>query len=144
MVCCVRCTARYPSSTSAAAPLPLRANAAGNSSTMATDSMNPAPNATSSSMTRSSRTARRVTASAPSTLPAAATRAYNNALDTREQVFLGIAGRVLEHFFQQPCERLAHIGTGPHAGGDEIVALHREVLQAERRVSGANCGDGRR
>jgi len=53
-----------------------------NSSTMATDSMNPAPNATSSSITRSSRTARRVTASAPSTLPAAATRAYNNALDT--------------------------------------------------------------
>src|SRR5258705_8786212 len=142
MVCCVRCTARYPSSTSAAAPLPLRANAAGNSWTMATDSMTPAPNATSSSMTRSSRTARRVTASAPSTLPAAATRAYNNALDTREQVFPGIASGVVEHFFQQPCERLAHIGTGPDAGGDEIVAFHREVLQAERRGCGPDCGHG--
>src|SRR6266550_131449 len=106
---------------------------------MATDSMNPAPNATSSSMTRR---ARRVTASAPSTLPAAATRAYNNALDTREQVLLGIAGRVLEHLFQQPRERLAHIGTGPHAGGDEIVAFHREVLECQRWIGRADLLDG--
>src|SRR5436190_16888713 len=98
---------------------------------MATESMNPAPKATSSSMTRSSRTARRVTASAPSTLPAAAIRAYSRALDTREQVLPGVARRILEHFVQQAGERLADVGTWPHAGGDEIVPFYGKVLECQ-------------
>src|SRR5947207_10650926 len=109
---------------------------------MATESMNPAPKATSSSMTRSSRTARRVTASAPSTLPAAATSAYSRALDTREQVLPGVARRILEHFVEQAGERLADVGTRPHTGRDQVVALHREVLESKRRILGANGGDG--
>src|SRR5436189_1338699 len=120
MVCCVRCTARYPSSTSAAATLPLRENAAGNSSTMATDSMKPAPNATSKSMTRSSRTARRVTASAPITLPAAAISAYSSALDTGEEIFPGVARGIFEDFVQQASQYLADVRTGPDTRGDQI------------------------
>src|SRR5438876_1178565 len=38
-VCCVRCTARYPASTSAGAAVPERANASGSTSTSATASM---------------------------------------------------------------------------------------------------------
>src|SRR5512139_805072 len=94
--------------------------------------MNPAPNATRSSMTRSSRTARRVTANAPSTLPAAAMSACSNALDTREQVFFGVAGWILEYFVEESRQRFAHIRAGPHAGRDQIVSLDRQILECQR------------
>src|SRR5213082_695849 len=124
-VCCVRCTARYPASTSPEAAAPERANASGSSSTKATASMNPAPNATKCSMSASSRAARRVTASAPATFPSAATRAYNRALDTGEQLL----------------PRLPHLRAGPHARRDEIVAADREVLQGQRVLGGADRRD---
>src|SRR2546421_11337455 len=121
---------------------PLRGSAAGKSSTMAIESMNPAPKATSSSMTRSSRTARRVTASAPRTLPAAATRAYNSALDTGQEIRSRVTRRIVENFLQQAAQHLAHIRTRPHAGRDEVIAFDREILERERRVLGADGGDG--
>src|SRR6266550_7115758 len=139
-VCCVRCTARYPTSTSPGAAAPDRANASGSSSTKATASMNPAPNATKCSMSASSRAARRVTASAPATLPSAATRAYPRALDTGEKIGARVAGRILEHFREQPLERLPHVGPGPHARGQEVVAFHREVFHGQGIFRGA---DGR-
>src|SRR6267143_215141 len=140
-VCWVRCTARYPASTSAGAAGPLRDSAAGSSSTIATDSMKPAPNATRSSMTCSSRTARRVTASAPSTLPAAATSAYNSALDTGQEIALGVARRIFEHFFEQARQCCSHVRPGPDAGGDQVIAFHSQILQAERRIRGPDRGD---
>src|SRR6185503_10440570 len=121
---------------------PLRVSAAGSSSTIATASMKPAPNATSSSMTRSSRTARRVTARAPSTLPAAATSAYSRALDTRQEVRFGVAGRVLQHFLEQPPERLADVRSRAHARSDQVIAAHREVLHREGGILRADRSDG--
>src|SRR5213595_2438238 len=150
-VCCVRCTARYPASTSPGAALPERANASGSSSTRATASMNPAPNATKCSISASSRAARRVTARAPATLPKAATRAYSSALDTGEQLLPRIARRVLEHVGEQPRQRLPHLRAGPHARRDEIVAADGEVLQSQRVLGGADrrrdlrkAGNGKR
>src|SRR5213594_2917650 len=150
-VCCVRCTARYPARTSAGAALPERANASGSTSTSATASMKPAPNATKCSISASSRAARRVTASAPTTLPSAATRAYQKALDTGEEVIARVTGRILEHFRQQPLERLAHLRPGAHPGGQEIVALYRQVLHRQRILRRPNgrhdfreVGDGMR
>src|SRR5437016_8103574 len=139
-VCCVRCTARYPASTSPGAALPERANASGSSSTRATASMKPAPNATKCSISASSRAARRVTASAPTTLPSAATKAYQKALDTGEEVVAGVTGRILEHFREQPLERLPHLRPGAHPGGQEIVPLHRQVLHRQRIF---RCSNGR-
>src|SRR5689334_9413628 len=140
-VCCVRCTARYPASTRAGAAAPERANASGKSSTSATASMNPAPNATKCSISTSSRAARRVTASAPATLPSAATRAYSSALDTGEQLLPGVARRVVEHVRQQPRQRLAHLGAGSHAHRDEIVARDGEVLEGQGVLGGPDRGD---
>src|SRR3989449_7208023 len=140
-VCWVKCTARYPASTSAGAAVPERANASGNTSTSATASMKPAPNATKCSIRASSRAARRVTASAPTTLPSAATRAYQKALDTGEEVVARVTGRILEHFRQQPLERLAHLRPGAHPGGQEIVALHGEVFHGQGVLRGADGGD---
>src|SRR6266699_372068 len=137
-VCCVRCTARYPASTSPGAAAPERANASGSSSTKATASMNPAPNATKCSISASSRAARRVTARAPATLPSAATRAYNRALDTGEQLLPRVARRVVEHLGEQPRQRLPHLRAGPHARRDEIVAGDREVLQGQGILGGAD------
>src|SRR2546421_62017 len=110
---------------------PLRANASGRISTIATASMNPAPNATKCSITWRPSAARRVTASAPTTLPSAATRAYITALDTGEQVLLRVAGGILEHLGEQALQRLAHAGAGSHAGGEEVVARNGEVLQRQ-------------
>src|SRR6266576_5835938 len=131
-VCWVKCTARYPARTSAGAAAPERANASGKSSTTATASMNPAPNATKCSISASSRAARRVTASAPTTLPSAAIRAYPRELDTGEEIVARVAGRILEHFREQPLERLPHLRPGAHAGGQKIVAFHREVRYGQR------------
>src|SRR5438552_18593981 len=89
--------------------------------------MKPAPNATKCSISASSPAARRVTASAPTTLPSAATRAYPKALDTGEELVARVAGRLREHFRQQPLEGLPHARPGAHARGQEIVAVHREV-----------------
>src|SRR6185503_8495694 len=119
---------------------PLRVNAAGSSSTIATESMNPAPNATSSSMTRSSRTARRVTASAPSTLPAAAMSAYSSALDTGEEILLRVAARIREHFVEQARERFAHVRARPDPRRDQVIALHRQVLERQRRIVRSHGG----
>src|SRR6266540_2099699 len=104
----------------------------------ATESMNPAPNASKCSMTVSSRTARRVTASAPSTLPAAAMSAYNRALDTGEEIHLGVAAWILQDLVKQPLQCFANAWTGANTGGDEIVSFHRQVLEDEWRVSCAN------
>src|SRR5712691_8604905 len=71
--------------------------------------MNPAPNATKCSMSLSSLVARRVTASAPSTLPSAATSAYTSALDTGEEILLGVLGRVVEHLAEQALQHLPHL-----------------------------------
>src|SRR3989441_4513059 len=143
-VCWVRCTARYPPSTSAGAAAPLRANASGRISTMATASMNPAPKATKCSITWRPSAARRVTASAPTTLPSAATRAYITALDTGEQVLLRVAGGILEHLGEQALQRLAHAGAGSHAGGEEVVAGDGKVFQRHRVLGGADrCHDRR-
>src|SRR5919109_982829 len=130
-VCCVRCTARYPASTRPGAAAPERANASGSSSTSATASMKPAPNATKCSISTSSRAARRVTARAPATLPNAATRAYTSALDTSEQLVSRVTRRVFQHVRQQPRQRLAHFRAGPHTGRDEVVAADGEVLQRQ-------------
>src|SRR5881628_2323594 len=137
-VCWVRCTARYPANTSAGAAVPLRANASGRISTIATASMNPAPKATKCSITWRPSAARRVTASAPTTLPSAATSAYSTALDTGEQVRLGVAGRILEHLGEQALQRLAHVGAGSHARGEEVVAADGEVLQRQGVLGGAD------
>src|SRR5213594_2111747 len=94
--------------------------------------MKPAPNATKCSISTSSRTARRVTASAPTTLPSAAIRAYNRALDTGQQVLLRVAARVLEHLDQQALQGVPHVRPGAHAGGDQIVPVDREVLKRQR------------
>src|SRR6266566_7396878 len=143
-VCCVRCTARYPASTSPGAAAPERANASGSTSTSATASMKPAPNATKCSMTARPRAARRVTASAPSTLPSAATSAYTKALDTGQQVLLGVALRILEHLGEQPLQHFAHVRPGPHPRGDQVVPVHRELRQRQRILRGADrCDDGR-
>src|SRR5438093_1563261 len=80
-VCWVRCTARYPANTSAGAAPPLRANASGSTSVIATASMNPAPKATKCSITLRPRAARWITAAAPSRLPPAAISPYHRALD---------------------------------------------------------------
>src|SRR3989454_5900325 len=140
-VCCVRWTARYPPNTSAGAAVPLRANASGRISTIATASMNPAPKATKCSITWRPSAARRVTASAPTTLPSAATSAYNRALDTGEQVRLRVAGGILEHLGEQALQRLAHVGARSHAGGEEVVARDGEVLQRQGVLGGANRSD---
>src|SRR5919109_697427 len=137
-VCCVRCTARYPASTSAGAAVPERANASGRSSTSATASMNPAPNARKCSISASSRAARRVTARAPATLPNAATRAYTRALDTGEQVFFRVTRRVFQHVRHQPRQRLAHFRPRPHARRDEVVSRDREVLQGQGILGGGD------
>src|SRR5207249_2099115 len=137
-VCWVKCTARYPARTSAGAAGPERANASGSTSTKATASMKPAPNARKCSIGASSRAARRVTASAPTTLPSAATRAYPRALDTGEEISARVAGRILEHLREQPLERLPDLGPGPHARGQEIVALHRQVLHRQRVLRRSN------
>src|SRR2546429_8090385 len=105
---------------------------------MATASMNPAPNATKCSMTARPGAARRVTASAPSRLPTAATSAYTRALDMGEQVLLRIAARGLEHLAEQALERLAHVGSRPHSRSDQVVPVHREVLQWPRILRGAD------
>src|SRR6266540_1659503 len=131
-VCWVKCTARYPARTSAGAEVPERAKASGKSSTTATASMKPAPNATKCSISASSRAARRVTASAPTTLPRAATRAYPSALDTGEEIGTRVAGGILEHLRKQPLQRLPHLGPRPHARLQEIVAFHREGLHGQR------------
>src|SRR5438094_5509385 len=102
--------------------------------------MKPAPNATKCSISASSRAARRVTASAPTTLPSAATKAYQKALDTGEEVVAGVTGRILEHFREQPLERLPHLRPGAHPGGQEIVPLHRQVLHRQRIL---RCSNGR-
>src|SRR5881398_1330569 len=102
--------------------------------------MNPAPNATKCSMTARPRAARRVTASAPTTLPSAATSAYTRALDTGQEVLFGVALRILEHQGEQPLQHLAHIGPGTHAGGDQVVPVHREVLQRQGILRGADRG----
>src|SRR2546427_424275 len=94
-------------------------------------SMNPAPKATKCSITWRPSAARRVTASAPTTLPSAATSAYSTALDTGEQVRLGVAGRILEHLGEQALQRLAYVGAGSHARGEEVVARDGEVLQRQ-------------
>src|SRR5881628_2331970 len=96
--------------------------------------MKPAPNATKCSIRTSSRAARRVTASAPTTLPSAAMRAYPSALDTGEQVIARVAGRILEHFREQPLEGLPHFRPGPDARRQEVVALQHEVLYGEGRL----------
>src|SRR6266849_5447642 len=124
--------------TSAGAAVPERANASGNTSTNATASMKPAPKATKCSISASSRAARRVTASAPTTLPSAATRAYPKALDTGQEIVARVAARILEHFREQPLEGLSHLGPGPHACGQEVVALHREILDRQRVLRGAD------
>src|SRR5882762_11964208 len=101
--------------------------------------MKPAPNATKCSIRASSRAARRVTASAPTTLPSAAMRAYPRALDTGEEVVARVTGRILEYFRQQPLEGLSHFGPGPHARGQEVVAFHRQILYGQgvlRRPNG--------
>src|SRR6266513_571395 len=85
--------------------------------------MKPAPNATKCSMTARPRAARRVTASAPITLPSAATSAYTRALDTGQQVALGVALRVLQHL------------------GEHVVPVHREVLQRQGLLGGADGFD---
>src|SRR5438874_6266914 len=138
-VCCVRCTARYPASTSAEAAAPERANASGSSSTSATASMNPAPNATKCSISASSRAARRVTASAPATLPRAATRAYSSALDTGEQLVSRVARRIFQHVREQPRQRLPQLRAGPHARRDQVVLGHAEILERERILCCADC-----
>src|SRR5438132_12731133 len=110
--------------------------------------MKPAPKATKCSITVSPRAAWRITAAAPSRLPPAAISAYHRALDTTRalllralhQVLAGVARRVLEHKAEQLLQRLAHVGAGPHAGGDQVVAFHREVGERERVVRRA---DGR-
>src|SRR5436853_3528092 len=137
-VCWVRWTARYPPSTSAGAAPPLRANASGRISTIATASMNPAPKATKCSSTWRPSAARRVTASAPTTLPSAATSAYITALDTGEQVRLRVAGGILEHLGEQALQRLAHVGAGSHAGGEEVVAGEGKVFQRHGVLGGAD------
>src|SRR2546428_4689633 len=137
-VCCVRWTARYPPSTSAGAAAPLRANASGRISTIATASMNPAPKATKCSITWRPSAARRVTASAPTTLPSAATSAYITALDTGEQVLLRVAGVILEHLGEQPLQRLPHVGAGSHARREEVVAGDGECLQGQGVLGGAD------
>src|ERR1700704_1662702 len=100
--------------------------------------MNPAPNATKCSIRASSRAARRVTASAPTTLPSAATRAYPRALDTGEEIVARVAGRILEHFREQPLEGLPYFRPGPLARGQEVVAFHREVFHGQRILRGPN------
>src|SRR5256885_6323586 len=65
------------------------------------------------------------------TLPSAATSAYSTALDTGEQVRLGVAGRILEHLGEQALQRLAHVWAGSHARREEVVARDGEVLQRQ-------------
>ena len=102
---------------------------------MATDNMKPAPNASKCSITLSWRAARRVTASAPSTLPAAAARAYSRALDTREQILAGIAGWILQHVIKQALQGFANLWTGTHTRLDKLVAFNREILEGERVIA---------
>src|SRR5712691_5773939 len=103
--------------------------------------MKPAPNATKCSIRASSRAARRVTASAPTTFPSDAMRAYPRALDTGEEVVARVTGRILEYFHQQPLEGLSHLGPGPHARGQEVVAFHRQILYGQRVLRGADRRD---
>src|SRR6267378_2685199 len=93
--------------------------------------MNPAPNATKCSISRSPRTACRTTASPPSTLPSAATSAYHSALDTGQEILLGVARGVLEHLRQQALQRLADARARPHSGREQVRAVHREVREGE-------------
>src|SRR5258708_35913311 len=93
--------------------------------------MNPAPNARNCSMARRLRVACRVTASAPITLPQAASTAGTRALDTGEQILLGLARGVLQDFAEQLRERGADVGTGPHAGREQVVTAHGELLQRD-------------
>src|SRR5439155_25281222 len=135
-VCWVRCTARQPASTRAGAAAPERANASGSTSITATASMKPAPNATQCSMTARPRAARRVTASAPITLPSAATSAYTSALDTGQEVPLRVALRVFQHLREQALQHIAHVGAGPHSCRDQVVPVDREILQGQGILSG--------
>src|SRR5712691_5630477 len=137
-VCWVRWTARYPPSTSAGAARPLRANASGRISTIATASMNPAPKATKCSITRRPRAARRTTATAPSTLPRAATRAYSRALDTGQEIVPGVPGGILEDLRQQALQRLPDLRPRPHAGRDQVGTVHGEVGEREGILGGAD------
>src|SRR5579864_7933411 len=100
--------------------------------------MKPAPKATTCSMKASSRAARWVTASPPTTLPRAAIRAKVIALDTGEEVRLGVPGRVLEYLGEQSLERFAHLGACPNACGEQVVARDRQGLDGERLVGGAD------
>src|SRR5437899_4468260 len=96
--------------------------------------MNPAPNATKCSITWRPSAARRVTASAPTTLPSAATSAYITALDTGEQVLLRVAGGILEHLGEQALQCLPHVGAGSHARREDVVAGDGEVFQRHREI----------
>src|SRR2546427_751727 len=69
------------------------------------------------------------------------TSAYNRALDTGEQVRLRVAGGILEHLGEQALQRLAHVGAGSHAGGEEVVARDGEVLQRQGVLGGADRSD---
>src|SRR5258706_10139928 len=97
--------------------------------------MKPAPNATKCSIRTSSRAARRVTASAPTTLPSAAMRAYPSALDTGEEVIARVTARIPEHPREQPFEGLPHFGSRPHAPPPEALAPQREAPYDERGPS---------
>jgi hypothetical protein len=44
-------------------------------------------------------------------------RAYPRALDTGEEIVARVAGRILEHFREQPLEGLSHLGSGTDARG---------------------------
>src|SRR5260370_26898211 len=106
--------------------------------------MNPAPNATKCSMSRRPRTACRTTASPPSTLPSAARSAYHSALDTGQEKLFGVAGRVLQHVRQQALQRLANARPRPHASGEQIGTIHREVSERQGILGGADGLDNPR
>src|SRR2546427_154595 len=108
---------------------------------MASASMNPAPNATECSMTVSPRANRCETASAPKTFPSAASTAYANALDMRQEIVLPVARRVLEHLGEEPLERRSDVGTRPHAGREQVVARHGKILQGQGVLGGADRFD---
>src|SRR2546430_15240671 len=104
---------------------------------MATASMNPAPNATKCSMTARPRAARRVTASAPSRLPSAATSAHTRALDMGEQVLLRIAARVLEYPAKQGLPRHDPGGSPRPTHRAQGTPLHPEDLAWQPILRGA-------
>src|SRR2546427_11896627 len=95
---------------------------------MASASMNPAPNATECSMTVSPRANRCETASAPKTFPSAASTAYANALDMRQEIVFQVARRVLEALGEKALEPRSDVGTMPHDGREQAVAGHGKIL----------------